>query len=266
MLREKFRTSIYLSIVVIALSIITSAGGIFLETIYKDNEFTKTALYGNDIVTLFLAVPLMILGLFFSIKGSKKALLVWMGTLWYMVYNYIFYLYGTAYNNFFLLYVGLFTLSAYALLFGVVNIDAKGISKLFNEKTPTKLISGYMVFFASLLGGLWIAMSIGSIVSGKIPEHVLQTNHPTAVVWATDLSLLIPALIVSAIYLWKRNPWGYIFSSIVMIKSVTYSIVLIVMSIISYIKMGEGDPFISLWIFLSVTCMIALGLLLGNMK
>ena len=266
MFKERFRISILLSCIIIVLAAIASAGGFFLEDLYRDNELTKTAWFGNDIVTLFLAVPLMIGGLMFSLRGSMKAQLVWLGTLGYMIYNYIFYLYGAAFNAFFLIYVALFTLSTYALIFALIKVDVKRFYESFSTKTPTKLIGGYLIFFAVFLGGMWIASSLSFIATGVVPEAILQTDHPTGVVFATDLALLVPALIVSAILLIKRRAWGYVLSAIVMIKSVAYSLVLMIMTLVSNMKLGVVDPYIAIWIFLSVTCMIALGLLMGNVK
>lgn len=266
MFKTRFKTSITLSFIIIAFAVIASAGGLFIPGLYRDNTLIKTAWHGNDLVTLFIAIPIMIGALLFSIRGSQRAQLVWMGTLWYMVYNYIFYLYSASFNKFFLIYVALFTLSTYALIFALIKVDAKGISKKFSGRTPVKWVSGYMIFFAVLLGVLWIGSSLSFVITGQVPQDIVKTGHPTGVVYATDLSLLVPALVISAVLLWKRQPWGYVLSAIVMIKSITYSLVLIVMSAVTYVRVGEGDPLTPLWAFLSVCCMLALGFLLGNMK
>lgn len=262
----KFKISIILSVIIIIAAITASAGGLFIGDLYRDNSLIKAAWYGNDLVTLFIVVPLMVASLLLTIRGSQRAQLIWMGTLWYMVYNYIFYLYAAAFNKFFLLYVVLFTLSTYALIFALMNSEPQKISQKFNLRTPVKWISGYMLFFASLLGVLWIVTSLSFIITGQVPQDIVKTGHPTGVVYATDLSLLIPALVLSAILLWKRQPWGYVLSAVVMIKSINYSLVLIIMSLVSHIKAGQGDAFMPLWIFLSVGCIVSCGLLLGNMK
>ncbi len=266
MFKDRFKISIILSVIIVVVAITASAGGLFIGDLYRDNASIKAAWYGNDLVTLFVAVPLMVISLLLSMRGSQRAQLIWMGTLWYMVYNYIFYLYAAAFNKFFLLYVVLFTLSTYALIFAMMNADPKEISRKFNLRTPVKWISGYMLFFAALLGVLWIASSLSFIITGEVPQDIIKTGHPTGVVYATDLSLLVPALVLSAILLWRRQPWGYALSAIVLIKSITYSLVLIVMSMVAYIRVGLGDAFLPLWVFLSTSCLIFSWLLLGNMK
>lgn len=266
MFSTRYRIPLVLSVIIIILAVIASAGGLLIDGLYRDNNFIKTAWQGNDLVTLFLVVPVMIIALLFSIRGSLRARLIWMGTLWYMVYNYIFYLYAASFNKFFLLYVALFTISAYALIFALINVDANNIARQFHARTPVKLISGYLIFFALMIGGLWVAMSLSFVFTGQVPQDILKTGHPTGVVYATDLSLLMPAVVLSAVLLWKRRPWGYVLSAIVMIKLISYSLVLLVMSAISYLKLGEGDAYTPLWLFLSVCCILSCGFLLGNMK
>ena len=265
MFRTKFKTSIMLSKVIAVLAVIASAGGL-LGDFYRDNALIKAAWHGNDLVTLFVAVPMMLLALRYALGGTGRAQLIWMGTLWYMIYNYIFYLYGAVFNVFFLVYAALFTLSIATLILILINIEVQSIVQQFQARTPVKWISGFMLFFSVLLGGIWVALSLSFIFTGQVPQAIIQTGHPTGVVFATDLSLLIPAMVLSAILLWKRQPWGYILSSIVLIKAVTYGLALIVMSAFAYIETGAGDPMIPLWAFLSLGCLISCVFLLGNMK
>ncbi|MDF2547645.1 MAG: hypothetical protein K0R93_2543 [Anaerosolibacter sp.] len=266
MFKKQFKIPIILSIIVMILAIIASAGGIFIGDLYQDNVQTKAAWYGNDLVTLFVVVPLMIWALSSAARESYRAQLVWLGGLWYMVYNYIFYLYGAAFNNFFLLYVALFVLSTYGLIFALIKLDTKRIAETFSTRTPVRRVSCYMVFFSLLLGGLWIAKSIGFIMTGQVPQDILQTGHTTAMVYATDLALLMPATVLSGILLWKREAWGYVLSTIVMMKCVMYSLVLLVMSAVAYLKIGKGDPYIILWSVLGTGAFLCLVSLLRSMK
>jgi hypothetical protein len=148
----------------------------------------------------------------------------------------------------------------------MAKIDINEMNRNFHVGKLTKWISGFMMFFAILLGGLWIAMSLSFVFTGQVPAAILQTDHPTGVVFATDLSLLIPALILSSILLWKRHIWGCTLASIVLVKACTYGLAMIAMSIFSYIEIGTVDPFIPLWAFLTLGCFISCGILLGKMK
>ena len=63
------------------LAVVASAGGLLLKGIYRDNAFVTTTWLGNDAVTLFLAVPILVIALIFSARGSQRAQLVWLGAL-----------------------------------------------------------------------------------------------------------------------------------------------------------------------------------------
>lgn len=265
-MKEQFKIPVRLSFVIMILSIIASIGGLFFRELYNDNTLVLAAWRGNDIITLFIAVPLMAISLYLFLKGSKRGFLIWMGTLWYMLYNYMFYLYGASFNEFFLIYTALFALSGYAFVLGLIKINVSEISKSFNYTKRMRVVSGFMLFFGILLGGIEIAMSLSFVFNGEIPEAIKQVDHPTGVIFATDLSILIPLLIVGGILLWKAQPWGYILSSIALIKASAYGVALIVITELVYRSTGIKDTMMPLWIFLTIGCWICCFILFRNIN
>lgn len=263
---EKNKPLIILSCIITFLAFIASAGGLFLKNLYRDNALVVAAWQGNDIITLFVVVPMMTFALLFLKRDSKKAQLFWMGSLWYMIYNYMFYMYGASFNYFFLLYIALFTLSTLALIFAFINTNIEELGHIFGNETPVRIISSFMLFFAILLGSMWVILSLSFIFTGEVHQSIAQTGHPTGVVFAADLSLLIPSLIISALLLRKRSPWGYVLSSIVLIKATAYGLALVLMTVVSYFKTSIIDSFIILWIVLTIGCLAALVLLMGNIN
>jgi hypothetical protein len=148
------------------LALIASAGGLFWEGLYRDNTLVMAAFRGNDLITLGIAVPGLIVATLMARRGSARGQLVWIGLLAYMLYNYVFYLYGATFNRFFLLYVALVALSITALIVSVASLDVQAIGQAFHPRTPVRWIGGYMLLFALLLGGLWIGMSLCFVVTG----------------------------------------------------------------------------------------------------
>src|SRR5215212_9450716 len=94
------------SLAVVLLAMVASATGLFAADLYRDNDWTRPQLRGNDLVTLFVAAPLLAGALLATVRGSLRGRLLWLGTLGYMLYNYLFYAVGAAYNLLFLVYVG----------------------------------------------------------------------------------------------------------------------------------------------------------------
>jgi hypothetical protein len=184
-MNSKLQTAAVLSHIIAVLAAIASAGGLLLPHLYRDNLFVKSAWRGNDGVTVTL--PILLASVWWARRSSVRAQLVWMGALDYLLYNFAFYLFGAAFNAFFLLYVALFTLSILALNYGLLGIDAEAIRQQFRDQTPVKWISGYMVFIALGLGSVYVMQSVQFIFTGELPGIVTTTQHPTSVVFALDL-------------------------------------------------------------------------------
>jgi hypothetical protein len=124
-----------------------------------------------------------------------------------------------------------------------------------------------MLFWAIFLGGLWIAQSVAFIVTGQLPQSIIDSGGQTNVVFAIDLAIMIPALILGAVWLWQRQPWGYVVAVIMNIKGATYASALIMMSIFSLRDNIPGAAdLLPLWIFFTLASLIATVVLLKNMN
>lgn len=271
MIQKEFKLDTILSAIIAVLAGVTSVTG-FFTNLYRDNMFVIGAFRGNDLVTLFLVIPLLVATVILTQRGSQRAHLIWMGCLGYMLYNYMFYLYGTAFNAMFLLYVALVVCSIYGLIFGTLKIDINRIRQQIGIKTPFRGVSAWMLFFAIFLGGMWVARSIAiiqtlpTLAAWQIPEQIAKFGIPTSIVFATDLSLLVPALFVSGIMLWKHQPWGFVMATIVLVKASTYGLALLAMTAYTFILSGTKDDLTGLWIFLTTGCLISCAFLVGNMR
>jgi hypothetical protein len=200
-------------------------------------------------------------------RGSQRAQLIWLGMLDYTLYNYAYYLFGAAFNRFFLLYVVLFTLSILALIFGLASVDAKGISQRFWARTPVRWVSGFMLFVAIGLTGVYCAQSLAFVATGQLPEIVVKSGHPTNVVFALDLSLVVPFFVLGAIWLWQRRPWGYVLAAIVNVKGTVYMLALSAVTA-SVVQAGVSEDLsqVALWGGIGAGSLIASLYLLGNVR
>lgn len=261
------RTAYKLTILILVLALVASCGGLFIKGLYKDNIFVSSAWRGSDLVTLVAAIPLLAVSLIFSMRGSQRAQLVWLGMLDYMLYNFAFYLFGASFNAFFLIYVAIFALSIFALVFGLISLDVEAIGWKFRSGVPAKWISGYLLFLALGLSSVY-AVQIFRFLSKEImPSIIIMTGHPTSIVFALDLSLLVPPLVLSAVWLWKRRDWGFILAGMLLSKGAVYPLAL---AMGSYLAKDAGIPGLSsqiaFWVALSVSSLIACLFLLGNMS
>jgi len=57
---------------------------------------------------------------------------------------------------------------------------------------------------------LWLSEDIPALLTGKIPQTVMESGLLTSPVHVLDLGLYLPAMIITAILLWRRKLSGYI--------------------------------------------------------
>lgn len=265
MLEAKLKSAYVLSSIVAVLALIAAAGGLLIDDLYRDNQLVTLTWFGNDWVTLVVAVPILVIALMLSAHGSQRAQLVWLGMLDYTLYNFGFYLFGAAYNRFFLIYVALFALSIFALIFGLTALNVNAIGRKFRATVAVQWISAYMLLLALLLGGHWIVQSLNFILTGQLPPVMVRVNAPTNVIAALDLSVVVPVFILGGIWLWQRQPWGYVLGVIANVKGALYMLALTAGSLFAAQTGAPGSgELVPLWLFLCVASLIASLFLLRN--
>lgn len=252
-----------LSWAVVALATVASGAGLLVEGVYRDNALIVAAFRGNDLITLALSVPLLAVALLLPPRWGTHALLLRLGMLVYALYNYVFYLYGAAFNVLFLAYVGLVGASLLALVLGASAVDPDAVASRFSPRLRARPIAAFMAAFAALLGAMWTGLSIRFLVTGEVPEAITQTGHPTGVVSATDLTILVPGLVLAAVLLWRRHPWGFVAAPAMMLKAATYGLAMIAMSVFAGIG---ADPFLPLWAALTLGCLFSAAVLLRAIR
>lgn len=214
---------LWLTLLVSGLAITASIGGLTSETLYRDSEFIKRSWIANDWVTLFVA-PLLLSTLFFQRRGDQRAQLIWMGLMLYMFYNYAFYLFGANFNTFFLIYVALFSASLYAIIIGLLTINIHAIHEQVIHRKRKIIVSLFLFLLAIPLLIVELKQCINFIISGKSPQV------PT-LIFALDLSTVIPTTIFASFLLWKNNPWGNVLGIMMLVKSFAYGMVLVAASL-----------------------------------
>jgi hypothetical protein len=219
------------------LTVCQAAAGLAARDIYRDIGWIKATWLGNDIVSLFVIVPILLISIQLAKIGSARAELVRLGGLAYGVYNYSFYLFGAALNAFFPLYVFSFLVSVAALIFGLVHLDTESISKRFSSRTPVRILGGYYTFIAMGLSIIWFGIWAAYIFAGR-PTPV--ETEAFKIVASLDTIIIIPALISGGVLLWRRNRWGFVIAGIAGVQASLYLLVLLVNSIIA-IKFGFAE-------------------------
>lgn len=218
------RPAYVLTVIVAGLAALAAIGGLLLASVYRDNAFTVSTWRGNDLATLFVMVPLLMCALVIASRGSARGYLVWLALVEAMLYNYAFYLFGAAFNWLFLVYAAIFACSIWAFFLGLTNLDVVALKARFSVRTPVRSISGWMLFVGVGLGMVYVAQWAAFVLGGTLPAIITRTAQHTNVVFALDLTLVIPLFVVGALWLWRRKPWGYAIAAIINLKGAVYMV------------------------------------------
>ena len=209
---------IYINSITIAiLAIIATLSGLFWKSLYKHDTISITAqMMGQDLITLMIGVPILLLSLYLIYKDSIRGKLLWMGTLFYFLYTYASMSFLTSYNQLFLVYVAIFSISLYTFVYGLLSIDAETIKDSFSSGITIKIAGIFTIFMAAMLSLMWLSMIIQSIISGIAPASL--ENYTTLGIQALDLGVLTPAAIIAGALILKGKSWGYALMSIMIVK------------------------------------------------
>ena len=219
-----FRAAYVLSAIVAVLAAAVSGFGLRFPSVYRSTGWGNGVL-GNDLVTLVVAAPTLALAIIYSARGSVRAQLAWLGALYYMFYNYAFYVFGMPVTKLYLPMIAVFTLAGFALVLGTFNLDAETISRRFSLRTPARLLAVWFLWVAIQVSSLWISRWVKFLATGQVPE-VNGSANAYQVIAAVDLSFMVSLLILAAYCLWRRHPWGYVLGVMLSVQGALYTAVM----------------------------------------
>ncbi|WP_224997317.1 hypothetical protein [Cesiribacter sp. SM1] len=170
----------------------------------------------QDVVTLLLGIPLLLASLRMARSGSKKGRILLSGTLAYFMVTYVFYLLMSTYNQLFLLYVALASLSFFAFTLSMLSFNVKKLHYHFTKQLPFKPAGGFLLISAFAIAALWLSRIVAPLLDGSIYPPELQ-HYTTLVVQALDLAILLPAAIISGLLLIRKKAFGYLLAPVYLV-------------------------------------------------
>lgn len=167
----------------------------------------------QDYVTLFAAIPLLLIALVWARTGSLKGRYFLSGILGYFLVTYLFYLVMGMYNALFLVYVALLSMSFFAFTLTMLSFEPNTLPERFNEETPVKSTGGFLIFQCIAITLMWLGVVIPPLLSGEIiPKQV--EHYTTLIVQGLDLALLLPLGILAGVLFIRKNPFGYLMTPV----------------------------------------------------
>jgi hypothetical protein len=228
--RTANRAASVLSVAIAGVMVAASAIGLLVTDLYEEGAWAREALRGGDLVTLVLAVPLLIGSLWLTARGARRARAVWIGMLVYAVYNSAFYAFGTTFNDAFLLHIALLSMSIFALACAIVSTDLVATSEAFRGVRGVRVVGLFLAVVGGIQGALWLFVVARNVVTGElIAEVPAEGQH---LVFALDLSFLVPSLMLSGVLLYRRLPLGFLLGTAMAVMGAVYQVNMLVAGVL----------------------------------
>lgn len=170
----------------------------------------------QDYVTLFIAVPLLLLTLVGYRKNSIRSHFVLSGTLGYFLVTYLFYTAMGMYNMMFLAYVALIGLSFFGFFLSFKQLMRFRAVDIFTKRTPTRFAGWLLMINAVLIAFLWLSVILPPLFDGTLYPAALE-HYTTLIVQGFDLGLLLPVAFVSGLLLLRKKHSGYFYAGVYLV-------------------------------------------------
>ncbi len=208
--RRRFTLAYWLSGALASVALVASSIGVFFPSVFRDPAMTAGNARGTDVVILTIAIPTLLVSLLLAARGSLRAQLVWMGALFYLLYNAVFFAFDAAFNPLFLLYTATLSLAVWALVALLLGIDARDICAHFVGRIPIRAIAGYLLVTTALFAITWLRDIVPALVNNTTPASLAGTRMLTNSIQIMDFAFGFPITVLAAVWLWQRRAWGYV--------------------------------------------------------
>jgi len=195
---------IYASSILIAIlmTIASLAGFVSRAIIYPTEELVQSFI-PNDVVNIFIGLPILLGSMWLTRRGKLVGPLFWIGSLFFVFYNYISYIFAAPLTWAFLLFLSLAVLSSYTFISLITSIDGENVSQRLRGAVPEKFAGGVLAGLGLLFILRVVGILTGEIFNGTdIPRTELAVN-------IADF-FISPAWIIGGIQLWRRQTFGYV--------------------------------------------------------
>ncbi|XLS30672.1 hypothetical protein ACJD0Z_07550 [Flavobacteriaceae bacterium M23B6Z8] len=262
----KIRTHILL-LLLSCFIVISTIIAILFNDIYIDGAWINAQWMGQDVVTLFIAVPILLISRYKALtKNCYRWDLVLTGTLFYLVYTYSFYTLVAGLTFLYLFHLVIFSLALFLLLVSVYRLTQK--ERVWN-------LSGWMtynavvVFFAFMsivLSILWISDIISHLTISDFKSGT-PDGKPPMIIYTLDLAIIIPLMIIAVMGNLKKHAYGIILSGVMLTMATIMGFSLSGMALSLYLHQLNTDTYLCiLWLILALMGGIITILFMKNIK
>ena len=216
-----------------------------------DTIFSAGASQGADIVALFIALPLLIISFILYRRGSLRGGLLLASALAYYLY------YGAslglivAYNNLYLVYLALFSVSFFAFVLSFTIFDLPTLPDRISSRLPRHGMAIFMFVVGIGMAFIWLSDVIHALLTGGVPG-ALGANI-SLITYTIDVGIIAPAALLAGYQLLKGAPLGYLLTGVLTILLALVGVMVIAQTIMQLsigveLSPGQLVGMVSTWI------------------
>jgi len=187
-----------LSIIVTGLMTMLSLAGLIFPMSMYPGEDLRQSFITNDVVNLVIGMPVLLGALWLTRRGKLPGLLGLPGALFYVTYNAIAYAAAMPLTWLFFIHLGLVVLSAVSIFWLLSSLDGTAIQARLQGRVAERF--GAIVLMG--LGTLFFLRAVAEFFDGA-------ANWAAFGVLVAD-GLTTPFWIFGGLYLWRKQPLGYV--------------------------------------------------------
>jgi hypothetical protein len=187
-----------LSLIVVVLMAALSLAGLLFPVAMYPGEDLRQSFIANDAVNLLIGLPVLLGALWLARRGKLPGLLGLPGALFYVTYNAIAYAAAMPLTWPFFVHLGLAISSAVAIFLHVSSVDAAAVQARLQGRAAERFGAGVLLG----LGALFFLRAVGELFDGAVGMAefgVLLADGLTTPFW-----------ILGGLYLWRKQPLGYV--------------------------------------------------------
>jgi hypothetical protein len=134
---------------------------------------------------------------------------VWAGCLGYLIYGYLLWSFEAIYTDLFPVYIAILSLSLFSLVALLGQLEPGSFRRYVSADMPVRT-TAVVLALPALMAPPWLSFLMQGVATGA-PASINS-------VLVIDLSFIIPASIATAVLVWWRRTWGFIFGGIMLVK------------------------------------------------
>lgn len=202
-----FAVGLILAVVVAVGSAVT----FFDQSVLFGPAVMKGSVRGTALVMLAVAVPVLLGAMWFTHRGSERAVIWWLAATAYLLYNSVLIVFATPFNALYLVYEGMLGLSIAGVVLLLRGLDVAAVARHLNT-AAARPIAAFLGFIALANLLAWMRLIVPALGESS-PEFLAGTGLITNPIHDQDLAFWIPAALIIAVWAWQRRPVGLVLAT-----------------------------------------------------